>query len=195
MATVNFGNFAERTSGLLNSDYIIGYDPTVPTEFRTNVGNLLSGGTLSEKIQYALLFNHASTGSTGMANNATLCFGQVPDFGPISSTTSPSPTAAFSCYIAGSGTIKYASVAVFTGNNAATEDTTLKIVKANSSGVATTSTITSTLKYNTFRQSAFYTLNTPLLVSQTDRIWMQLETPTYATTPTNVRHMVQLYIV
>ena len=76
MPNKNFSDFAQRTTGLLDSDFIVGYDPAGPLEFRTTIGNLLSGGTASEKIQYTMAFTHGT--STSLLDNTSYYLGQGP---------------------------------------------------------------------------------------------------------------------
>ena len=186
MPNKNFSDFAQRTTGLLNSDFIVGYDPAGPVEFRTTIGNLLSGGTASEKIQYTLWFGHRSSGA--VADAATYYFGQLFDLDPVTA-----PQTSRSTFIAGTGRIKYASVSIYTGTLGSSELATLKVANVTD---ATESVISSSIAYTAQNQGTLYTLASPLAVSQSDQICMKWETPTWVTTnPSAIRHMITLYIV
>ena len=185
MPNKNFSNFAERTSGILDSDYIIGYDPAGPLEFRTTVGNLLSGGTASENIHFTLWLGHQTSGA--VADASTYYWGQLLDLGIVTS-----PTVSRSVYIASSNIIKYASVAIYTGSLGSAEPATLKVANISD---GTESVITNNATYSVQNQGTLYTLASPLAVSQSDQICMKWETPTWATNPSAIRHLINLYMV
>jgi hypothetical protein len=186
MPNQNFSNFAERTTGILDSDYIIGYDPAGPLEFRTTVGNLLSGGSASENIHYTLWLGHQASAAV---NDATSYYwGQLLDLGLVTS-----PAVSRSVYIANSNIIKYASVAIYVGGTlGSAEPATLKVANISD---GTESVITNNATYSVQNQGTLYTLASPLAVSQSDQICIKWETPTWATNPSAIRHMINLYMV
>ena len=185
MPNQNFSNFAEKTTNILDSDYIIGYDPTGPLEFRTTVGNLLSGGSTSENIHYSLWLGHQTSGA--VADATTYYWGQLLDLGLVTGAATSR-----SVYIAGSNVIKYASVSIYTGSLGSNETATLKVANISD---GTEAVISTALAYNVQNQGALYTLGSPLPVSQSDQICMKWETPTWATNPSAIRHMINLYMV
>jgi hypothetical protein len=186
MPNQNFSNFAEKTTNILDTDYIIGYDPSGPLEFRTTVGNLLSGGTASENIHYALWLGHQSSGAVQDATS--YYWGQLVDLGLVTS-----PQTSRSVYIAGSNVIKYASVSIYVGGSlGSNEPATLKVANISD---GTEAVISTNIAYNVQNQGAMYTLGSPLPVSQSDQICMKWQTPTWVTNPSSVRHMINLYMV
>jgi hypothetical protein len=185
MPNQNFSNFAERTTGLLNSDFIVGYDPAGPLEFRTTIGNLLSGGTASEKIQYTMAFTHSS--SIALADNVSYYFGQGPvDLGLVTAAVNTR-----SIFAAGTGKIKYASVCIFASTIGSSESVPVKVANITD----TTEALITNVSYAGQNQGNLYTLSTPMLVSQSDQICIKVEVPLMATNPSAVRHMVTLYVV
>ena len=185
MPNQNFSNFTERTTNLLDSDYIIGYDPAGPLEFRTTVGNLLSGGITAENIHYALWFGHQTSGT--VADASTYYWGQLLDLGLVTS-----PATSRSVFVAGSNQIKYASVAIYTGGLGSNETATLKVANISD---GTEAVISTHISYNTQNQGAMYTLGSPLKISQSDQVCIKWETPTWVTNPSSIRHMINLYAV
>ena len=185
MPNKNFSDFAQRTTGLLDSDFIVGYDPAGPLEFRTTIGNLLSGGTASEKIQYTMAFTHGT--STSLLDNTSYYFGQGPvDLGLVTTAINTR-----SIFAAGTGKIKYASVCIYAGTIGSSESAPVKVANVTDA----TETLITNVSYASQNQGNLYTLSTPMLVSQSDQICIKVEVPLMATNPSAVRHMVTLYVV
>lgn len=184
MANKNFSDFAQRTTGLLDSDFIVGYDAAGPLEFRTTIGNLLSGGTASPHVQYSIWMAHATSGA--MTDAATYYFGQMLDLGLVTS-----PNASRSVYMGGTGTIKYASVALYAGSTLGTaEAATLSIENITAT---TSSVVSNSIVYNATNAGALYTLATPMKFAQGDQLTMKITCPTWATNPSSSRMSVNLY--
>ena len=163
MPNKNFSEFAERTTGLLNTDYIIGYDPAGPSEFRTNVGNLLSGGTNSERVQYSFVLMH--TNQTQLSSGNPYFFGQQPDRNMDGTAGNTSVV-----YPPCSGAIKYASIQTFI--NQTTYDATDLGTNAYSieSSRGISRTITSFFPLSTKASGGLFAINPPVPVAPGDKL-------------------------
>jgi len=186
MPVVNFSNFAERTSGLLNSDYIIGYDPTGPTEFRTNVGNLLSGGAASEHTQYSFVLAHGNQVGVVAAN--TYYFGQQWDRNFEGATSNASVV-----YPASNGIIKYASIQTYiNGTPQVITDSASNIYSIeNSAGTSTPITTFYPLSTKSFGN--LYTVSPAVQVKPGDKLYIKF-VPAVTNAAISLRTVINLFI-
>lgn len=163
MPNKNFSEFAERTTGLLNTDYIIGYNPAGPSEFRTNVGNLLSGGTNSERVQYSLVLMHNNQ-ATLVAGQAYF-FGQQPDRNMDSGSNNTTVV-----YPPCSGSIKYASIQTFINVTSASNSDPGGNVYSIESSRGISQAITSVFPLSTKAPGGLFTINPPIPVAPGDKL-------------------------
>jgi hypothetical protein len=179
MPNKNFSEFAVRTTGLLNTDYIIGYNPAGPSEFRTNVGNLLSGGTNSEHVQYSFVLMHNSTDY--LEASKPYFFGQQPD---RNMDTGSSNTTVV--YPPCSGAIKYASIQTFIAGLCASKDAPGGNVYSieSSRGTGISQAITSFFPLSTKASGGLFTINPPIPVAPGDKLHIKFIPAINITSPT-----------
>jgi len=188
MPNKNFSEFAERTTGLLDTDYIIGYDPAGPSEFRTNVGNLLSGGTNSERVQYSFVLMHNNQAT--LAAGQVYYFGQQPDRnmdGGASNTTVVYPPC--------SGAIKYASIQTFINVTSASNDDPGNNVYSIESSRGISQPITSFFPLSTKASGGLFTIDPPIPVAPGDKLHIKFIPAITSRAPSiGLRTVINLFI-
>ena len=187
MPNKNFSEFAERTTGLLDTDYIIGYDPAGPLEFRTNVGNLLSGGTNSEHVQYSFVLMHNSQASLNAGQ--PYYFGQQPDRNMDTGASNVSVV-----YPPCSGAIKYASIQTFIGGTSAGKDDPGTNAYSIESSRGISRTITSFFPLSTKASGGLFAINPPVPVAPGDKLHIKFIPVAVANPITQLRAVVNLFI-